>query len=176
MFITVGAFLGLLLLAIALIAGGVTLLVGIDHVKALFRNKSSSVSPRAGAPNADATAATVTSDGTPKVSKAHMRPYKVAKAQGVPSDDRLYGLLLVIAGLAMLWLVPAYLFKSKTSDTYQPPVPVETPPYTRKYSLSESTPGQAVLGVFTLVILLATFAMLGPEKQTKKAAETLKHK
>lgn len=173
---TVGAFIGLILLAIALIVVGGALLIGVDHVKSLLGRRTS----RAGHAASTTTAASTNTAGVDApISKEKLRPYRVAKEKGVPRDDRLNGLILVICGLGLLWLIPAYLLKDKNQSTYQPPIPPPTysdkPSYSRKFSLADSTPGQAVLGVMTLVVLLATFALLGPEKQTKKATEKVQN-
>lgn len=164
-----GAFIGLILLAIALIVGGAMLLVGAEHVKSFIG--------RRGRTPAATTAAEGVTNGDTTVSKDQLRPYRVAKAKGVARDDRLYGLVFVIAGLGLLWLIPSYMFRSNTPQTYQPPPSYsDTPTYSRKYSLSDSAPSQAVLGVITLVVLIGVFAFLGPETQTKKAAETVQDK
>lgn len=164
----VGAFVGLILLAVVLIVAGGALLFGVEHVKQVLGERSGH-----GATTDTAIATTAGSDGP--TSPHHMRPYRVAKEKGVPRDDRLYGLIFVIAGLGLLWLIPTLVLKDKP-ETYQPPPSFShTPPYSRKFSLADSTPGQAVLGVMTLVVLLATFALLGPEKQTKKATEKVEN-
>lgn len=142
------------------------MLVGVDHVKDWIGSR------RGSAASASTSTTSQTIDPDAPVSEHQMRPYRVAKDKGVPRDDRLNGLILVICGLGLLWLIPAYFLKNKTPTSYEPPPSIPTTPsYSRKYSLSDSTPGQAVLGVMTLVVLLATFALLSPEKQTQKAAE-----
>lgn len=167
---SVGAFVGLILLAIALIVGGAVLLVGAEHVRAFVGGRQ-----RATAQTQAATASSTSSEDTAVASKHDMRPYRVAQAKGVPRDDRLHGLVLVIAGLGLLWLIPSYLLKNSAPKAYQPPPTYsDTPSYSRKFSLSGSAPGQAVLGVMTLGILLAAFAFLAPEKQTQKTADELK--
>lgn len=167
----VGAFIGLILLATALIVGGAVLLVGAEHVKSLVGKRNSAA---AAAESTEATAPSAASRGEPP-SKHPMRPYRVAKATGVPRGDRLYGLVFVIAGLGLLLLIPSYLFKDNSARVYPPPPPSysDMPSYSRKFSLSESAPGQAVWGVMTLGVLLAVFAFLAPEKQTKKAADVV---
>lgn len=151
------------------------LLAGAEHVKSFVGSKRRSVTAdsRAGATAID----TGASDDTTADSKHHMRPYRVAKATGVPRDDRLYGLVFVIAGLLLLWIIPSYMFQDKTAQPYQPPPSyADTPSYSRKFSLSDSAPSQAVLGVMTLGVLLAAFAFLAPDKETKKIGEALQGK
>ena len=103
-----------------------------------------------------------------------LRPFRAAQARLPSHDDKLYGLLLVIAGLSLLWIVPAYLLSSSSSRAHplQPPPPLpqygqgQEGPYSEKQRRSASKAGQGILGVVTLLALVVSFALLKPDKST----------
>jgi Ca2+/H+ antiporter len=151
---------GLVLLAIVLLIVGISLLIGAEHLRTRFSDTS-----------AEASSVQATVDD-PNAPKSSMRPYRVAKARGQGRDDKLWGLILVIASLGLLWIIPAYLMNHTSKSHSDPLADHPHPPLdsnTRKEHASSSPAGQAVLGALALVVLLFSFALLGPEKQTKKA-------
>lgn len=168
--LSVGAFLGLLLLAISLIIGGVVLIVGYEHIRSRFFDSNSKGDETVSA-SGDATDA--------KATRRSMRPYRKAKETGVARDDRLYGLIFVFAGLALLYVIPAYIFGDKTHLERQYGTPSagytggNASPHSRKLSLSDSKPGQAVLGGLTLVILIVSFSMIGGNSNKPSGKEPL---
>lgn len=112
------------------------------------------------------------------VSSPSLRPFRSAKARLPSHDDKLYGLLFVIAGLSLLWIVPAYLLSSSSSSTAHPLQPPPPPPqqhgygyrpegpYSDQQRRSASKAGQGILGIVTLLVLVVSFALLKPDKST----------
>ena len=153
----VGAFVGLVLLAVALLGAGIALVVGAEHVRTRF-------SPQA----TQAVAAAVEGPNAPHEA---MRPFKVAKRQAMHEDEKLYGLLLVMGGLALLWILPGYLFKSRQIQLTPPIVcpPAPQPQFLRHGTRDSWQSSQVFLGGLTLIVLLVSFAFLKPSNQTRKA-------
>ena len=169
----VSIFVGLIILAILLLASGVILIVGFENVRGRFtRDNTALASSHA---KVDGKTLAADSDAMGTTPRSAMRPYRVAKAQHQSHNDQMIGLLLVLAGLAMLYIVPSYLFTPRSdagngSRVHEPPRWQEDSA-SREDRISSSGAGQGLLGALTLVILIGSFAMLKPEKQTKKTKD-----
>lgn len=164
----VSIFVGLILLAILLLVSGVVLLLGFENVRGRFirSGETQDGSKPTGKALADVSHAT---GNTPR---SALRPYRVAKSQGQSHNDQMIGLLLVLAGLGMLYVVPAMLYSSWREEEPRPPRWQEDPA-SRRDRVSSSQAGQGLLGALTLVVLIVSFAMLKPEKQTQKSRTEL---
>ena len=197
---TVFLLVGLILLALLLLTSGIALLVGLENIQSrLFgvapAQDATSPEVKASAPSAlervregDSLGDSIemqdlSKRGTPvagsaptSASSPALRPFRAAKARLPSHDDKLYGLLLVIGGLSLLWIIPAYLLSSSPAPAYpfQPPAPHpqygygygNEGPYSEKQRRSASKAGQGVLGIVTLLVLIISFALLKPDKST----------
>lgn len=165
----VSAFIGLILLAIVLLVVGISMLVGVEHLRIWIAQLRSSSST-----DGDKTPTATTAASTPK---SAMRPYKIAKAKHQSGDDKILGLLLIMASLAMLWVLPSYFFQRRTSNTNDDPLyhgggrtAFEEGEYTRKDRNVNSQASQGLLGALALVVLLVAFALLQPSKKSASSA------
>lgn len=189
-------FVGLILLAILLLASGIVLLLGLENIRDRFASTEKDVADGdlSAAPassqraRASANGATSSEDieldelGRPlpvetskkaALQRSSMRPYRIAKTHNPSHNDQMIGLLLVLGGLAMLYVVPAFIFSGSSSskDSAAPPR-YESPDWERERDNRDtrsgsSNTGQGVLGMLTLVILVISFAMLKPDKGSK---------
>ncbi|KAL7008085.1 hypothetical protein EMMF5_002267 [Cystobasidiomycetes sp. EMM_F5] len=175
------SLVGLVSLALVLLAFGFLLLVGIENVRTRwgsFRNPTaesnadvpSKASKKHSHTYPPPKSVKKSSSSTPAsdAPRSSMRPYKVAKARSHSDTDKILGLVFVLAGLGLLWIVPAYLSSSGKSRPIDPPIPEWTPPQegraSRRVRAEDSASGQSVLGMITLAVLLLSFALLKPGK------------
>jgi len=213
LFQSVGAFFGLLLLAILLLASGGVLLAGYENVAARLTGSNSIDEAGSGEDDhGDEVASTVPADPLDhhyppppvhparanknartrtrgKDGKAALRPYRVAKSLHLGGDDKLWGLVLVIAGLSLLWIIPSYMFSSSSStgtgrqqrgsnlaDPFTPPTDYgarsssSSSSWSHKDAVSNSKAGQMVMGFVVFTSLLVIFAFLGPSPSPSPSA------
>lgn len=169
----VSIFLGLILLAIVLLVTGVILLVGFENIR--NRVSGDTAAPVQSGIRASGKDLAEASDAVGITPRSALRPYRVAKSHGQSHNDQMIGLLLVLAGLGMLYIVPFMLFSSRSKEElrHREPPRWQEDAASRRDRVSSSQAGQGLLGAMTLVVLIASFAMLKPEKKPKKASSSM---